>query len=360
MTAPGRDPTAACAASPDARLTRGTFTLELGGLTLGTGTVAVVGPNGSGKTTLLRLLAGLEHLDQGELVVHGVRVDGPGRRRRRVVPAHRRQVAVVFQDHRLFDHLGVLDDVAFPLRRRGVGREPARRRAREMLGRVGLGGLADARSGDLSGGQRQRVALARALAAEPRLLLLDEPLASVDDASRAAMRRVLADCGVETVVVVTHDPVDVATLADHLVVLDAGRVLRSGPVDAVSRDPGSRWAADFCGANVVTGDGRGRSVLGPGGFELVLADEVDGPVHVVFGPEAVALHPHRPEGSARNVWRAEIVRVDDDGSRAIVHLGGRPAIRAAVTTTSVHSLGLRPGTIIWASVKATELRVVSR
>lgn len=363
MTAPVTRPEPApplVVTSADAAVRRGGFTLACGGLDLTGGTVAVIGPNGSGKTTLLRLIAGLEHLTRGELCLEGRPVDRArtGRGRPLFVPAHRRRLSVVFQDHRLFDHLRVIDDVAFPLRRRGWDRRRARERAATLLAELGVAELAPARPGDLSGGQRQRVALARALAAEPHILLLDEPLAAVDDASRAAVRRVVARSTAALVVVVTHDPVDVATLADRLVVLDGGRVVRDGPLDEVRRAPGSRWAADFCGANVVSGEARGRQVRTTDGVEIVLPEVAAGRVHVVFGPETVTVHPRRPEGSARNVWPARVTRVDDDGTRALIELEGPPSLRAAVTTDAVHALELRPGRRVWASVKATELTVV--
>lgn len=361
MTAPVTRPepaSALVATSADAAVRRGAFTLACGGLHHTGGTVAVIGPNGSGKTTLLRLLAGLERLTAGELLLEGRPVDRTGRGRRLFVPAHRRRLSVVFQDHRLFDHLRVVDDVAFPLRRQGWDRRRARDRAATLLAELGAAELARARPRELSGGQRQRVALARALAAEPRILLLDEPLAAVDDASRAAVRRVVARSTAALVVVVTHDPVDVATLADRLVVLDEGRVVRDGPLDEVRRDPGSRWAADFCGANVVSGEARGRRVRTADGVEIVLPDAATGRVHVVFGPETVTVHPRRPEGSARNVWPARVARVDDDGTRALLELEGPPSLRAAVTTDAVRALELRPGRQVWASVKATELTVV--
>jgi molybdate transport system ATP-binding protein len=152
----------------------------------------VVGPNGAGKTTLLRVLAGLEALDDGELVA-----------------AHRRPVAMAFQDHRLFPHLTVLDNVAFPARRRGTARHDARAAARPHLESVGIGDIARRRPRELSVGQQQRAAIARALATPAALLLLDEPLAAIDDASRTLIRSRLHAATHPTIVWVSHDPTDV-------------------------------------------------------------------------------------------------------------------------------------------------------
>ncbi len=167
----------------------------------------VVGPNGAGKTTLLRVLAGLEALDGGELAIDGQTVDRPAGGR--FVAAHRRPVAMAFQDHRLFPHLSVLDNVAFPARRRGASRHDARTAARRHLESVGVGDIARRRPRELSVGQQQRTAIARALATPAALLLLDEPLAAIDDASRTLIRSRLRSATHPTTVWVSHDPSDV-------------------------------------------------------------------------------------------------------------------------------------------------------
>ena len=160
-------------------------------LAAGDEVVAVVGPNGAGKTTLLRAIAGLERVQRGRIVVDGRVVEDAAAGVR--VPPEERQVAVVFQEHRLFANLTVLENVAFGLRARGVARADARRQALEWLGRVGAGHLAARKPRKLSGGEAQRVAVARALVTEPAVLLLDEPLAAVDSTARTELRHVLRD-----------------------------------------------------------------------------------------------------------------------------------------------------------------------
>jgi molybdate transport system ATP-binding protein len=189
--------------------------------------VAVVGANGAGKTTLLRAVAGLLPLRAPAWVaLDGEVLDDPASGRH--VPTHRRHTGFVFQDLLLFEHLDARDNVAFGLRRHGVGRREARARALEWLERLGIAERAAARPRQLSRGQAQRVALARALVTEPRLLLLDEPLAAVDVAARIQVRDELRR-HLDTVdgvrLLVTHDPADAEALAHRMLRLDRGRIV---------------------------------------------------------------------------------------------------------------------------------------
>ena len=342
----------------DGRVARPGWTLQVDGLEIADGVTAVVGANGSGKTTLGRAVAGLDRLARGRLVIAGTTVDDAAAGV--FVPAHRRRVGMVFQDHRLFSHLRVIDNVAFGLRREGVDRAAARQQAGGLLERVGVDASAWLRRpAALSGGQRQRVAIARALAPEPQVLIVDEPLASVDSSSRSGLRSLLGESPARHTLLITHDPVDVATLAHSVVVLDNGTVASRGSMKEVTTSPGCEWAATFLGANVVPGQAQGTSVTTASGLVLVVAEEAEGPVYVTFPAHAVTLHRERPAGSARNAWQAELRRVDADGERARVHLGGPIDIRADVTRHSADTLGLRPGLTVWASLKATELTVVT-
>ena len=342
----------------DGCVARPGWTLRVDELEIAEGVTAVVGANGSGKTTLGRAVAGLDRLASGRLSIAGTAVDNAADGT--FVAAHRRRVGMVFQDHRLFGHLRVIDNVAFGLRRAGVDRAAARQQASALLGLVGVDASAWLRRpAELSGGQRQRVAIARALGPEPDVLIVDEPLASVDSSGRGQLRSLLGESPARHTLLITHDPVDVATLARRLVVLDGGAVASRGSVAEVTASPGCEWAATFLGANVVSGWAQGTAVTTEGGLVLTVAIEAAGSVHVTFPAHAVTLHRDRPAGSARNAWQAELLRVDVDGERARVHLGGPLSVRADVTRRSADELGLRPGLTIWASLKATELTVVT-
>lgn len=195
---------------------RGEWSRTFDHLEIGSGVTAITGPNGVGKTTLLRLLAGLEAIDSGTISFGSTIVDQPSAAT--FVGCHLRPVSMVFQDLRLFPYLRAVDNVAFPMRRRGLSRHESRRRAIAHLEAVGIGNLAQSKPDDLSGGQIQRVAIARALATEARLLLLDEPLASIDEPSKPAIRELFTNSPFDTVVWVTHNDAD-SKSADHVISL---------------------------------------------------------------------------------------------------------------------------------------------
>ncbi|BDI21856.1 sulfate/molybdate ABC transporter ATP-binding protein [Herbiconiux sp. L3-i23] len=253
-------------------------------------TVAVLGPNGAGKSTLLGLVAGLVRPDSGRATLDGdVLFDTPAVGRGRFAPPHDRGVSLLAQDALLFPHLSVLDNVAFGPRSAGLPRADALRRARAWLERVDAEELASRRPASLSGGQAQRIAVARALAAEPALLLLDEPMAALDvsvaPALRRMLREVLAD---QTTIIVTHDVLDAFTLADRVVVMSDGRVVDSGPVREVLDRPRTTFAANLSGVLLLTGLRAADGVALDGGGEL----RVPGAASVAIGGRVgIAVRP---------------------------------------------------------------------
>jgi len=325
--------------------------------------VALLGPNGAGKTTVVRALAGLRPLDAGHVRLDGVVLDDPAGGV--FVPAAARHAAVVFQDHLLFPRMTVLENVAFGLRARGAGRTEARARALRWLDRVGLRDRAEERPGALSGGQAQRVALARALVTEPRLLLLDEPLAALDASTRlqvrSEVRRHLAELAGARLLV-THDPVDALVLADRLVVVEGGRAVQTGTPAQVAAHPASRFVADLVGLNLLHGTAAGDHVVRLAtGAELTVADPVPpGPVAVAIRPQAVTLHLAQPDGSARNAWPGTVAEVEGIADRVRVTLAGPVPVTAEVTAASAAAMGMVSGSPLWASVKAVDLAVYPR
>lgn len=326
-------------------------------------TVALLGPNGSGKSTLVEAIAGLAPVDRGHVELGRETLEDASRGIR--VSPERRRVGVVFQDRLLFPHLSAVENVAFPLRARGVDRDDSRRRAAELLERMELGHRAQARPRELSGGEAQRVALARALVAEPELLLLDEPLSALDVGARVRIRDLVREelnrfNGVR--ILVTHDPVEASTLADRLMLLEAGAVTQTGTPEQIRSAPRSRYAADLVGVNAF----RGRlEALEPGASRIVTPDgdvvvprnnRLEGlDVVGILRPSDVTLSPEAPAGSARNVLRARVASVAIEGDRGRIRLTSTPPLVADVTVGSIDRLGLRPGTEVWASFKAVEV-----
>ena len=341
-------------------LRRGALRLDAE-LVVATGDVVVLlGPNAAGKTTLLRALAGLLTLESGRVVLDGELLDDPAAGVH--VPTEERPIGMLFQDYLLFPHLSALDNVAFGLRTRGLSRREARVAAAGWLERVGMDSAERAHPKALSGGQAQRVALARALVTDPRMLLLDEPLAALDAGSRAGLRRELSrhlSSFEGTCLVVTHDPVEAMALADQLVVLEAGRVTQAGTPADVTAHPRSRYIADLVGINLLRGRARGDVVELPGGRRLVApaARDVGDEVFAVIQPAAVALHRSRPDGSPRNVWRGDAEIVDVAGDRVRVQISGELPLVAEVTPDAVAALKLGQGGEVWAAVKAAEIHV---
>jgi molybdopterin-binding protein len=320
--------------------------------------VAILGPNGAGKTTFLRAVAGLVPLTRGRVDLDDVVLDDVARHIH--LPPERRPIGVVFQDYLLFPHLSAVENVAFGLRARGVGAQEARARAASWLDRLSVAEYAESSPRALSGGQAQRVALARALAIDPRLLLLDEPLAALDASARGSVRRDLkrhlaSFAGIR--IVITHDPLEAIALADRLVILERGRVVQTGSPADVTERPRSRYVADLVGMNLLRGIATAGQVALAGGATLQSADGVDGEVFAVVHPRAVALHRARPEGSPRNVWRGRASSLDFQGDRVRVRVEGEMPIIAEVTPAAVRDLNLAEGGEVWVSVKATEITV---
>jgi molybdate transport system ATP-binding protein len=320
--------------------------------------VAVLGPNGSGKSTLLRALAGLQPLSGGRIVLDGRVLDDP--ESNVLVAPEQRRCSMVFQEYLLFPHLSILANVAFGLRSRGLPKAEANRRALAWLDSIDLVDRAQAKPRDLSGGQAQRVALARALATDPRLLLLDEPMAALDVSTRGSvrhqLRRHLGEFG-GSCVLVTHDLLDAAAIADRLVIVEAGRLVQQGTLEAVTTRPLTSYVAQLMGLNLLRGRAHGTNLVLADGMTLELADSEEGEMLAVVAPRDIALYLDPPEGSPRNSWATRVAEVHLMGDRVRVLLDAPIRVAAEITAVSLAELGLTEGSPVWASVKATQIDV---
>jgi molybdate transport system ATP-binding protein len=345
----------------DFGVTRGNFALQLD-LTVRQGcTTALLGPNGAGKSTALRVFTGLLRPHDGHVRLDGVDLDGAGVH----LPPERRPIGVVWQDYRLFPNLSALDNVAFGLRTRKVDKAAARATAAIWIERMGLAEHAGKKPSSLSGGQAQRVALARALAPEPKLLLLDEPLAALDARTRldvrTNLRKHLAEFGGATVLV-THDPLDAMVLATDVVVLEDGKAVQRGPVAEVARHPQTDYVARLVGLNLYRGTADRDGVRLADGTLIAaamnhLAPHDPAEVMVAFPPAAVSIFTERPVGTPRNVFAGQITDMELHAGSVRLHLEGALDVLADVTAGAVAELDLVPGREVWATVKATETSV---
>jgi molybdate transport system ATP-binding protein len=335
--------------------------------------LAVLGPNGAGKSTVLHVISGLVRPDSGSVRL-GDRVL-TDTEAGVFVPTYDRRVGLLLQDPLLFPHLSAAANVAFAPRVRRRGKASARQVAQRWLEEVFDDGqaaqFADRKPRQLSGGQAQRVAIARALAGAPDVLLLDEPMAGLDVAAaaaiRALLRRVLTDEG-RSAVLVTHDVLDVLTLADRVMVIEAGRIAEIGAAAEVLTAPRSGFGARIAGVNLVNGVVGGDGVLdtatGTRWYGTVAADDralTARTAVAVFAPSAVSVYQEEPHGSPRNSVEIVVAELDSRGAtirvRAATQPDGAPGLAADITPEAATELHVVPGQRLWFTVKAHEVAI---
>lgn len=340
--------------------------------------LTLIGPNGCGKSTLCLMIAGLLRT-QGYLKIADKTLDEPGWRGTFVSPG-KRPVALLAQNPGIFTHMSVLDNVAFGPRCQGQGRRRARQRAWQELHAVGASHLAYRQGGELSGGQAARVALARALATSPQVLVLDEPMAALDVQARSQLRARIRErtrTRAITVVMVSHDLVDIASLSDAVAVMDAGKLITQGPTTEILSTPSTEFVASLTGASLLNGTLAGdestpQLKLGQG-LSLRLAQwpqanadepawQVGAKAVALINPDAIALYPQQPKGSPRNVIPVTVSSLDGDG--AVVSLSLRLAdgqrLRTRLTAAAIAELGIQAGTSLFAVIKATAITLEAR
>ena len=327
-------------------------------------TLVVIGPSGCGKTSTLNIIAGLMSPDQGRVALGDrVLVD---RAAGIEVSTEQRQVGYVFQEYALFPHMTVAENVAYGLRARKRPKAVIPGKVQQTLALLAIEQLAERKPGNLSGGERQRVALARAIACDAEILLLDEPLGSLDAQTRNQVRgdlqRLLRKIG-RIAIMVTHDYIDALTFGDRICVLERGRVLQVGDRLELLRHPKSRFVAELTGVNFFQGtvsasrpEGLAEIWIGDARLYAATDQQEMGDILLTFFPSDVTLSRQPPPTSARNVFQSHVREIVHLGDRVRVSLNGALAMCAEVTASAVESLALREGDEIFAAVKATAVK----
>ncbi|MCL4160183.1 UNVERIFIED_CONTAM: hypothetical protein GTU68_009084 [Idotea baltica] len=342
------------------KVTKGDFDLDVR-LSIDPGeTLALLGPNGAGKSTTVDALGGMLAIQSGHISVNGRTLDKPSEGI--FLTSDVRRIGIVFQRYYLFGHMTVLDNVAFGPLSQGQTKRHARQSAQPWLEALDLVEIAHQKPGSLSGGQAQRVALARALASDAELLLLDEPLAALDVATRNGLRRTLAahlaSYGGPRLLI-THDPADAFLLGDRIAILEEGRVTQVGTPDDIRRRPATRYAAAVAGTNLLRGTNLGGDLKLEGVDATLKTSDTGttGDVLVTIHPSSVSLHREEPHGSPRNTWRTIVEAIEPLGDTTRISLGAPLALSVDITPGATAALELERGVAIWASVKATEIGV---
>lgn len=325
----------------------------------------VIGPTGSGKTTLLEAIAGHTALRAGRIVLRDVDVSHAAPERRRV--------GFVYQHYHLFPHLTVGENIGYGIR--GQGSAVRGERVRELAELLGLTPLLERGVEGLSGGEQQRIALARALAPRPTILLLDEPFAAVDPATRRGLRRELRALhereGITTLQV-THDFEDAMRLGDVVAVLAGGRIVQAGSPEQVFRYPNSTFVAEFIGTGTVlrgqvtrssepdAATGRFAARFAAGRLDLEVVAEREGEAYAVLRPADLLLSRGAAPGPApRNRFTATVTRIERESAVAHVHLDvDGTALTAAVMNSTAEELALAPGERVSVAIKATAIHLI--
>ena len=327
-------------------------------------TLVLIGPSGCGKTTTLNTIAGLMRPEEGRIALNGTtlwdRAQGID------VCAERRQVGYVFQDFALFPHMSAAENVAYGLRARRAPRQEIPRRVEEALKLVGMAHLDRRRPGAMSGGERQRVALARAIACDAEILLLDEPMGSLDAQTRNRVRgelQHLLHSLKRVTIMVTHDYVDALTFGHRIGVMDRGKMLQIGERQEMLQRPRSRFVAELTGVNFYEGTISSSQINGLAevwvGDTCIYANTSRpemGDTLLAFFPSDVTLSPEAPAGAARNVFRARVRDIVHMGDKVRVCLNGSLAMNVEITATTLEKLGLAEGSVVFAAVPTSAVR----
>lgn len=322
--------------------------------------LALIGPTGSGKSLLLETIIGFYRPEKGRIILEEKDITD--------LPPNMRQISIVYQDHMLFPHMDIFENIAYALRKKVRDKKQIEAEVRQIAGVLGIGELLYRKPATLSGGEKQRAALARSLVVRPKLLLLDEPFSALDARTREKLREMLKKAISEystTVLHVTHDFEDVWTLANRVVVIRRGEVMQAGDPESVFKRPSPDFVAEFLGTNVLKGKVKALegklTVIEAEGLEIYSSDpaEPEEEIAVSIRPEEIILARETVESSARNILRGNVTGVFKKEHLVVVEVKmGNAEIKAVITPTSCEMLGLKSGRETYAVFKASNARII--
>ena len=322
--------------------------------------LALIGPTGSGKSLLLETIIGFYGPEKGRIILEGKDITN--------FPPDMRQISIVYQDHVLFPHMDIFENIAYALRKKLRDKKQIEAEVKQIAGVLGIGELLHRKPATLSGGEKQRAAIARSLVVRPKLLLLDEPFSALDARTKEKLREMLKKAISEystTVLHVTHDFEDVWALANRVVVIRKGEVMQAGDPESVFKRPSPDFVAEFLGTNVLKGcvkalEGK-LTVVEAEGMKIYSSDpaEPGKGVTVSIRPEEIILAREALESSARNTVQGRVSGVFKKEHLVVVEVEiGNAEIKAVITPTSCEMLGLEPGREIYAVFKASNARII--
>ncbi len=322
--------------------------------------LALIGPTGSGKSLLLETIIGFYGPEKGRIILEGKDITN--------FPPDMRQISIVYQDHVLFPHMDIFENIAYALRKKLRDKKQIEAEVKQIAGVLGIDELLHRKPATLSGGEKQRAAIARSLVVRPKLLLLDEPFSALDARTKEKLREMLKKAINEystTVLHVTHDFEDVWALANRVVVIRKGEVMQAGDPESVFKRPSPDFVAEFLGTNVLKGcvkalEGK-LTVVEAEGMKIYSSDpaEPGEGVTVSIRPEEIILAREALESSARNTVQGRVSGVFKKEHLVVVEVEiGNAEIKAVITPTSCEMLGLEPGREIYAVFKASNARII--
>jgi molybdopterin-binding protein len=317
----------------------------------------ILGPTGAGKTVLLESIAGLHPVKNGEIWLRGADVT--------TLEPEKRNIGIVYQDHVLFPHLTVRDNICFGLKMHKLGKQAIEERLEWMVGLLNIQHLIHRKPDTLSGGERQKVSLARALSTRPEILLVDEPLSALDPETKENVQQELRalhrKLGI-TILHVTHDFEEAISLGNHIAVIGEGQLKQTGTPDEIFRRPNSEFVARFAMArNILQGEvikKPGKDVVfRTGNTELVVVSEEEGEFHASLRPEDIILSLEEIHSSARNCFRGTITRILDKGSTLYITVDVPPELSSLVTRHSFEEMELQEGKQVYVTFKASSIHL---